>query len=267
MARAAGFGNSSESINEPSFGYCLPDEGPETSADYRDLLRQLRQAGLFDRQYGFYVVITILTWSQLILGFALLRDHHLYLLAAVYLAFVYGQLGFLGHDGAHGEIFRKWRHSHIFCLAQRNLLMGLSTGWWTQKHNLHHSNPNCITLDGELEIAALAFTPEQALSRSGIMKTLAKYQAYTFFPLLAMTALALRLESLQFVFRSRPRHYIWEASLLVLHFIVYGSIVYSSLGLYYGLLFVLVHQVLFGLYMSSAAVTPAGRRHSLRLPT
>jgi fatty acid desaturase len=240
--------------SEPSFQFCTPSEAPHLSSKYKELRNSIDKAGLFARQYCFYAKRILLTWCLLVLALVLLpmtRDHCLYVVDAVCLAFVFGQLGFLGHDGAHGEIFRKWRHNHLFCLIQGNFLMGLSTGWWAQKHNLHHSNPNCITLDGELEIAAVAFTEEQALSRQGFMRVLAKYQAWTFFPLLTLTALALRVESVQFIARSRPRYYFAEAFLLASHFALYGWFVFSALGFLRGTIFVLVHQILFGLYMGS----------------
>jgi len=162
---------------------------------------------------------------MLALGLALLpfaRDHGLYLVDAVFLAVVFVQFGYLGHDGAHGEVFRDWRNNHLFCLIQGNLLMGLSTGWWTRKHNLHHSNPNCVGLDGEIEIAGLPFTEAQAVHRVEWMREAAKYQAYTFFPLLALTAIALRIETVQFIVRNKPKHALAEALLASAHFLLHG---------------------------------------------
>jgi len=214
----------------------------------------VERAGLFERQYDYYARTVLMIWGMLVLGVVILpiaRLHGLYLLDAIYLAFVFGQVGYLGHDGAHGEIFRERSKNHIFCLIHGNLLLGLSTSWWTRKHNLHHSNPNCITLDGELEIAGLAFTEEQVRNRKGLMRVLTKYQAFTFFPLLALTALALRVESAQSLVRTRPRHLIAEAVLACSHFALYGWFVFSSLGVLQGVVFTIVHQVLFGLYMGS----------------
>lgn len=244
----------SMSRGEPSFQFCAPSEGPHLSSGYRKLKKSIEQAGLFDRQYAYYARTVLLSWGMLVVGLAFLRiarQHSLYLLDAVYLAFVFGQLGYLGHDGAHGEIFREWAKNRVFCLFHGNLLLGLSTNWWSRKHNLHHSNPNCVTLDGELEIAGLAFTEEQALNRQGFMRLLAGYQAFTFFPLLALTALGLRVESAQFLARTRPRNFIVEGFLCCLHFALYGWVVFSSLGALRGSVFIVVHQVLFGLYMGS----------------
>jgi fatty acid desaturase len=239
-------------ISDPSFQFCSPSNGPLKSNQYRELKKSIQAAGLFDRQYGYYARTALLSWTLLVLGFALLPwagSHGVYLIDAVFLAFVFSQFGYLGHDGAHLEVFSEWRNNYIFCLIHGNFLLGMSTGWWTRKHNLHHSNPNCISLDGELEIAGLAFTPEIALHREGFMRAAAKYQAYTFFPLLALTIIALRVESALFLFRAKSRHALLEASLVVAHFILYGWFVFSVLGMKRGLLFILVHQVLFGLYM------------------
>jgi len=244
----------STSNAEPSFQYCAASEGPQLSSAYRELRKSVERAGLLDRQYAYYTRTVLLSWGMLMLGLVFLRiarQHGLYLLDAVYLAFVFGQIGYLGHDGAHGEIFREWGKNHVFCLFHGNLLLGLSTGWWSRKHNLHHSNPNCITLDGELEIAGLAFTEEEALNRQGFMRVLARYQAFTFFPLLALTALGLRVGSAQFLARAKPRHFLGEAILCCLHFALYGWLVFASLGALRGIMFVIVHQVLFGLYMGS----------------
>ena len=235
-----------------SFEYCADPDGPQLSGEYRNLKRSIESAGLLERQYGYYLRTMAITWSFLVTGLALLpgaRDHGLYLLDAVFLGVVFGQLGFLGHDGAHGAVFRDWRNNHLLCLFSGNLLLGLSTSWWTRKHNIHHSNPNCVGLDGELEIAGLAFTEGQALSRTGWMLEAAKYQAYTFFPLLMLTALALRIESAQFVLRGKPKHAVAEGLLFLSHFVMYGWFVFAVLGVSHGILFVLVHQVVFGLYM------------------
>jgi fatty acid desaturase len=235
-----------------SFEYCAPADGPQLSGDYRVLKKMIERAGLFERQYGYYAIMVLTSWTMLAVGLALLpmaRDRGLYLLDAVFLAIVFVQFGYLGHDGAHGEVFRDWKNNHLFCLIQGNLLMGLSTGWWTRKHNLHHSNPNCAGLDGEIEIAGLAFTEAQALHRNGWMLVAAKYQAYTFFPLLGLTAIALRTESVQYILRSKPKHALAEALLVAVHFLLYGWFVFSVLGFSRGVLFILVHQLLFGFCM------------------
>lgn len=235
-----------------SFEYCAQADGPQLSGEYRELKKSIERAGLFERQYGYYARTVLVTWSLLALGFALLplsSARGLYLADAVFLGIVFGQFAYLGHDGAHGEVFRDWRNNHLFCLIQGNLMLGLSTGWWARKHNIHHSNPNCAGLDGELEIAGLAFTDADALKRTGWMREAAKVQAYTFFPLLALTALALRIESAQFIAQGKPKHAVAEGLLAVSHFVLYGWFVFSVLGASRGAWFVLVHQIVFGLYM------------------
>lgn len=37
--------------------------------------------------------------------------------------------------------------------------------WWQHKHTKHHSNPNKIDADPDIDMVVLAFTPEQAVAR------------------------------------------------------------------------------------------------------
>ena len=229
-------------------------EAPLQNWEYRELAQAIKGAGLLDEQIGYYTHKVLSIWAMLALGVALLpvaRDHGLYLLDAAYLAFVSGQIGFLGHDAAHRQIFRQHWKSTVFCIVHGNLLLGLSYGWWTHFHTTHHRNPNCADLDGDLEIAGLAFTEEQARKRQGLLRLVAKYQAYTFFPFLALTALGLRVNSVQALLLANVRYRFAEAFFLGAHGVLYGWFVFSLLGARRGALFVVLHQVLFGLYLGS----------------
>ena len=83
----------------------------------------------------------------------------------MYLAAVFGQAGFLGHEAGHRQIFRSRRGNGLVGLVYGNLLIGLSFGWWTGKHNRHHAYPNQEGKDPDITIPALAFTPGQARGR------------------------------------------------------------------------------------------------------
>ena len=226
-------------------------DAPLHGGEHRELTRAIQRAGLLEKQIGYYTAKVLSVWGMLILGVALLpvaRDHGLYLLDAVYLAFVFGQIALLAHDAAHRAIFREQWKSAVFCLIHGNLLLGMSYGWWTRFHNTHHRNPNCAD-DDALEIAGLAFTPEQALRRQGVMRVVARYQAYTFVPFLALTALGLRVSSVQTLLQAQVRHRLAEACFAGVHAALYCWFVFASLGGRRGALFILLHQVLFGLYL------------------
>jgi hypothetical protein len=53
---------------------------------------------------------------------------------AVYLAFVFGQISFLGQDTGHRQIFQDaWKH-HLSSMLFGNVLIAMSYSWWISKH-------------------------------------------------------------------------------------------------------------------------------------
>ena len=86
---------------------------------------------------------------------------------AVFLAVMFTQVGFLGHDAGHKQIFGSRRANYLVGLLHGNLGIGLSYGWWVDKHNRHHAHPNTEGADPDIDMRALAFTPDQAQARPG----------------------------------------------------------------------------------------------------
>ena len=176
-------------------------------AGYAELRRWIRQEGLLDRRPRYYA-IKIAVMAVLLAGgwaaFFILGDSWDQLLVAVYLAGVFGQIGFLGHEAGHRQIFRSRRGNELVGLVHGNLLIGLSIGWWTGKHNRHHAFPNQPGKDPDITIPALAFTAGQARERRGVARLLARYQAYLFFPMLLLEAVSMHVISIRAVLTGRP---------------------------------------------------------------
>ena len=148
--------------------------------EYTQLSRQIKQAGLLDRRRGWYLARIGLNLALLAGGwaaFAILGDSWWQLVTAAYLAVVFTQLAFVGHDAGHRQIFRSRPGNDRVGLLHANLLIGISFGWWVPKHNAHHTNPNHEDLDPDISIAALAFTADQASSRHGLVRLIARHQA------------------------------------------------------------------------------------------
>ena len=97
----------------------------------------------------FYVGWTALTDAFLVLSwvlFFLIGDSWWTLAVALCLSFVYGQVGLIGHDTGHRQVFRNRRWSDLSGYLHGNVLIGVSNGWWVNHHNRHHSNPNHLDL-------------------------------------------------------------------------------------------------------------------------
>lgn len=112
---------------------------------YAELSRQVKQAGLLDRRPAYYALkitanLTLFTAGWL--AFTLLGRSWWQLLVAVFLAMMYTQIAFVGHDAGHKQIFGSKRANNLVGRLHGGLPIGLSYGWWVDKHNRHHAHPN-----------------------------------------------------------------------------------------------------------------------------
>jgi fatty acid desaturase len=224
-------------------------------SDYAALLSRVRQAGLLDRRPTYYTVkiainaaLVVAGWA----GFVLLGDSWWQLVTAAYLAVVFTQTGFLGHDAGHRQIFRSRWANELVGLLHGNLAIGLAFGWWVDKHHRHHAHPNQEGLDPDISIESIAFTDTQARGRRGVGRFLARHQARLFFPMLLLEAVALHVASVQALRRPGYRHQVREGLLLAAHLIVYFTAVVLVLSPVRALVFVVVQQCLFGVYLGCA---------------
>ena len=221
-------------------------------SDYAALSRQVRQAGLLDRRLRYYAWKVTLTAAALALGwvaFAVIGNSWWQLADAVFLAVVFAQFGFLGHDAGHGQVFRTRRANAVLGLACGNLGAGFSYDWWTGKHNRHHAHPNTEDADPDIALGVLAFSPAKARTARGIQRLIFRYQAYLVIPMLFLEAFSLHASSIRRILGPGCRHRAWEATLLGAHFAAYLGAVFFVLPPVKALTFILVQQGLLGFYL------------------
>jgi fatty acid desaturase len=222
-------------------------------SDYAHLLRRVKAAGLLDRRRRYYLTKIAVTGGLLVagwVGFVLLGDSWFQLAAAAFLAVVFTQIGFIGHDAGHRQIFRSKRANYLVGLIHGNLAIGLSYGWWVDKHNRHHAHPNQEDKDPDIDIGALAFTAGQARAKRGRMtRFIARHQRYLFFPLLLAEAVQLHASSIRALSRRGIRNRAWEVLMLGLHAAGYVTVVLLVLSPLKAAVFIVVQQALFGLYL------------------
>jgi fatty acid desaturase len=136
-----------------------------------------------------------------------------------------------------------------------NLLVGLSFGWWIDKHNRHHAHPNTEGSDPDIGDGALAFTTAQARNRkTALGKALARSQAWLFFPLLLLEGINLHVASVRTLLPGAPRRHSRpvEATLLVMHAGAYLTDLFVVLSPWQAIAFLVLQQGLFGLYMGAS---------------
>ncbi len=221
------------------------------NADYAELSRAVRRAGLLERRYGYYAVLSAVVGGLFVAAWVLffvLGDSWWQLGTAALLAVVFTHVAFLGHDAGHKQIFRGRRPNDIVGYAAGGLI-GLSFGWWTGKHNRHHANPNHEDDDPDLDITVLAFTEQQTRTRRGVYRWTVRHQAVLFFPLLTMEGFALHWAAFDAAARGRLRRTTLERVLITAHVGLYLGAVFTVLSWPIAIAFILVHQCLWGVYM------------------
>jgi Fatty acid desaturase len=186
-------------------------------SDYARLSRAVRQAGLMDRRTGNYawrIAITVFLLAAGWVAVVLAGNSWWQLALAVFLAVMFTQVGFLGHDAGHRQICASRRLSYILGIVMGNLGIGLSFGWWVAKHNQHHAHPNTEGADPDIMMRALAMTTGQAGSSHGVSRMVFRRQAFLFFPMLPGEAFSVHVASIRALASRNKHHRLAEAALL-----------------------------------------------------
>jgi fatty acid desaturase len=229
-----------------------PEPAAPRGSDYAALTRQVRQSGLLDRRPWYYAWKITLTAAALALGwaaFAAIGNSWWQLGDAVFLAMVFAQIGFLGHDAGHRQVFRTRLPNTVLGLACGNLATGISYDWWAGKHRRHHAHPNTEGADPDIMISVLAFSGARARAGRGAQRLIFRYQAYLLVPMLFLEAVSLHASSIRTVTGPGCRHRAWEATLLGAHFAAYLGVVFLVLSPVKAVTFILVQQGLLGFYL------------------
>src|SRR6266571_4339851 len=211
----------------------VPDALKRMPQPYVELKRRVEAAGLMRKRPGYYSLMLI-TNAILFAGtlwiFTQVQSVWATVLVAAALAFVSGQLGFQLHDSGHRQMFSSRRLNTLVGIVTGNLLLGMSHGWWVDKHNRHHANPNHVDMDPDVNTVAIAYSREDALERRGLLRTIASYQAYLFFPLILLLGWSMHVSSVGFLVTNRSRHRPTEFALLAAHALLYVGLAVAVLG-------------------------------------
>jgi fatty acid desaturase len=225
-------------------------------SDYAALSRVVRKAGLLRRRPGYYSVKITVNLLLLAGGwtvFALLGRSWWQLLVAAFLAVMFTQTAFIGHDAGHRQVSGSRRANDLIGRIHGNLLTGLSYGWWTSKHNRHHAHPNQEGRDPDIDSMALAFSTGQTQTRARVGLWLARYQAWLFFPMLLLEGLNLHAAGIKaLIARRTMKVRVAEAIMLGIHLGAYLAAIFIVLSPWQALAFLGVQQGLFGIYMGSS---------------
>jgi fatty acid desaturase len=221
---------------------------------YGELKHLVRERGLLEKQYGYYAWAVGRTIALLAIGIALLAFAHstwVVALDGVVFALVFAQIGFLGHEAAHRQVFNGTRYNDLLGQLAFCLLLGGSFAAWKDQHDAHHSNPNHLDLDPDVNIIAVAFAPEQAAEKKGVLRFIVKYQAFLLIPLLCFEMFSLRAYTYGYLLKARPKGFRREWLMIALHYVWYIWLLAAFLTWGQAVLFVAINYALFGIYLGA----------------
>jgi fatty acid desaturase len=213
----------------------------------------VRTMGLLDRRPGYYglkIALTILAFLAAWAVFVIVGNSWMTLAVAVLAGLTFTQLGFLGHDAGHNQVFGARRHNRLLGLAVGNVLIGLSFGWWVHKHNAHHAHPNEVGRDPDIGAGVpLAALDAQGNGRRPLELWMARWQAPLFFPLMLLRSGGMHVLGVKRLLRERDRAAAVEGSLIALHVALYLTVVLLVLSPLKALAFIVVQQAVFSVYL------------------
>jgi fatty acid desaturase len=248
-------------MKETAVGFATPPtdrasaaHGPPVAVDpatasFHALALQVRTMGLLDRRAGYYRVKITLTLLAFFAGwalFALVGNSWATLAVAALLGLMFTQLGFLGHDAGHNQVFGTRRRNRLLGLTVGNALIGLSFGWWVPKHNAHHAHPNEIGRDPDIGEGG---APSPAGDRGPVASWLARWQGPLFFPLMLLRSSGMHVLGISRLARRRDRAAAAEAALIAAHAALYLTAVLWVLSPLRALAFIVVQQAVFSVYL------------------
>ncbi|PRZ32748.1 fatty acid desaturase [Antricoccus suffuscus] len=228
-------------------------------SSYTDLSREIKAAGLLRRRYGFYwtrIVLTVAAFFAIWVAVPFVHDSWWQLALAAALATVSTQFGYLGHDGAHQQMFHSPQWNRWVARVLSCGFTGLSYSWWMGKHTKHHQAPNQIATDPDIVGGPIAFTPATAAARTGWQAAFTRRQGWLFFPLLMFEGVALHVASITMLVTARgQRHRFTELGAIVLRIAVgiVLPLVFMPLGI--AAAFIGVQLALFGLMLGGTFAT------------
>ncbi|MCD0446088.1 acyl-CoA desaturase [Glycomyces sp. A-F 0318] len=229
-------------------------ERPRTGSDFAELGRRINEAGLMRRRPVYYVVRFSLMAAVFIgswVAFALIGNSWLQMFTAIFMALMSAQVALLGHDLAHRQVIRSRATSERLGWFTGNLANGMGYGWWNDKHNRHHANPNHEELDPDVSPGLFVWSKRQAGFAQGIATWFGKYQAQLFFPILTLEGLNLNWSGIKSVLKPGLKNRGWEALFLAVHWAAYLSALFIVLSPGKAIVFILVHKAVWGVYMGS----------------
>lgn len=233
----------------------LPRSHPYTSS-YAEILRTVKAHGLLQRRRGFYIVfgvILLVALGALLAVSVWLGASWWQLAVAAVFGIIMTQFAFLGHELAHRQVFESGKLNDRLGSFIAHFLVGISYSWWTNKHTRHHTYPNQIGKDPDIESSVVVFYPEQQMGGGKFQQFVSKRQGWLFFPLLTLEGLNLQIQGIKrALLDAKAENRKTEPLLLAARHAVLFGFAFLVMSWPVALAFIGVYLAVFGVYMGGS---------------
>ncbi|KAJ3108388.1 hypothetical protein HK100_003451 [Physocladia obscura] len=213
---------------------------PKISQAYRALDLKIRDMGLYQTNYNFYireVCKFAALWVAAI--YLILRYPTFYgvLASSVCCAILWWQAAFVVHDAGHSGITHDSWTDMVMGISLANFFGGLSVGWWKKNHNVHHIVTNDVEDDPDIQhMPFMAVTSrlmnniystyyKRVMDFDAVAKIMIPVQHYTFYILLALGRFNLYVNSIaHLTSKDRVPHRFLELTGITVFWIWYLSL-------------------------------------------
>lgn len=192
-------------------GYYLQDYSvSEVSKDYRKLVSEFSQMGLFDKK-GHVTLYTLTAIAMLfvvsVYGILCSDSLWVHLGCGALMGVLWIQSGWIGHDSGHYKVMSSTGFNRFAQVLSGNCLAGISIAWWKWNHNAHHIACNSLDFDPDLQhmpffvVSSKFFNSltsyfyDRKLNFDSASRFLVSYQHWSFYPVMCLARINLFAQS------------------------------------------------------------------------
>jgi len=202
---------------------------------FRKLREKLIAEGWFESNLLWQLYKTTETIGIGILGLILTYYGH-WIIGALLLGQSYQQLGWLGHDYSHQQVFKNRKLNNFMAYVAGTMLSGYSVNWWKERHNSHHAITNVLEGDPDVDNLPLFVWSRDDIDRMSTIpfsENIIPYQHYYFIPFTFFLKLIWNLQSIFFVRQAHNKHLNRVAHIenmcVSIHYLMVAAILYFLL--------------------------------------
>jgi len=158
-----------------------------------------------------------------------------HLLGALFMAFFWQQVAFVGHDLGHNSVTHDRDTDFFWAACLGDAIGGISMGWWKDSHDVHHIYCNSNEHDMNIQHQPIFAVDKSMFGRffstyhkrwiqtDAAARFLVQYQHWLYLPVMGIARFNLYAQGIKYLIRSRNAEYRWMELASVVTFIGWFS--------------------------------------------